>query len=88
MEDDARELAQSALQRGVIVTPGTTLSVDGTHTEWLRLPFLLPPDQLRLGLERLIDAWEDVVELREGRRDMVKVRAMSEADRERNGNWS
>jgi DNA-binding transcriptional MocR family regulator len=55
---DARELAQEALQRGVIVTPDTTLSVDGTHANWLRLPFLLPPDRLQLGLERLIEAWE------------------------------
>jgi DNA-binding transcriptional MocR family regulator len=55
---DARDLAQEALQRGVIVTPGITLSVDGTHTAWLRIPFLLPPDRLRPGVERLIDAWE------------------------------
>jgi DNA-binding transcriptional MocR family regulator len=55
---DARELAQEALRSGVIVTPGTTLSVDGTHTAWLRLPFLLPPDRLRLGLGRLVGAWE------------------------------
>lgn len=57
-EGDARALAQEALQGGVIVTPGTTLSVDGTHTRWLRLPFLLPPDRLQLGAERLVDAWE------------------------------
>jgi DNA-binding transcriptional MocR family regulator len=55
---DARDLAQEALRRGVIVTPGITLSVDGTHTAWLRIPFLLPPDRLRPGAERLIDAWE------------------------------
>jgi hypothetical protein len=42
----------------VIVTPGITLSVDGTHTAWLRIPFLLPPDRLRPGVERLIGAWE------------------------------
>jgi DNA-binding transcriptional MocR family regulator len=57
-EGDARELAQEALHRGVIVTPGTTFSVDGTHTAWLRLPFLLPSDRLELGVERLIEAWE------------------------------
>ncbi len=55
---DARDLAQEALQRGVKVTPGTTLSVDGTHNDWLRLPFLMPMDRLQIGLERLIDAWE------------------------------
>ena len=55
---DARDLAQVALQGGVKVTPGTTLSVDGTHNDWLRLPFLLPMDRLQTGLERLIEAWE------------------------------
>jgi DNA-binding transcriptional MocR family regulator len=57
-EGDVRDLAQEALHGGVIVLPGTTLSVDGTHTTWLRLPFFLPPDRLQRGLERLIAAWE------------------------------
>jgi DNA-binding transcriptional MocR family regulator len=57
-DGDARDLAQEALHRGVIVTPGITLSVDGSHTGWLRIPFLLSPDRLQLGLERLIEAWE------------------------------
>jgi DNA-binding transcriptional MocR family regulator len=57
-EGDARDLAQEALHRGVIVTPGITLSVDGSHTGWLRIPFLLSPDRLQLGLARLIEAWE------------------------------
>ena len=64
-EGDARDLAQEALHRGVIVTPGITLSVDGTHTSWLRIPFLLPPDRLQPGLERLIEAWEHYSTYRE-----------------------
>ena len=55
---DARDLAQEALRAGVKVTPGTSLSVDGTHNDWLRLPFLLAPDPLQVGLERLLGAWE------------------------------
>lgn len=55
---DARDFAQEALHRGVIVTPGSTMSIDGTHTAWLRLPFLLPPDRLEAGITRLIDTWE------------------------------
>jgi DNA-binding transcriptional MocR family regulator len=55
---DARDLAQDALHGGVKVTPGTTLSVDGTHNDWLRLPFLLPLDRLQRGLERLFKAWD------------------------------
>ena len=57
-EGDIRELAQEALQEGVLVIPGTTLSVDGTHTAFLRLPFFLTPDLLQSGLERLTAAWE------------------------------
>ncbi len=58
---DARDLAQEALHCGVKVTPGTTLSVDRTHNDWLRLPFLLSPDRLQIGVERLIEAWERYV---------------------------
>jgi DNA-binding transcriptional MocR family regulator len=57
-EGDARELAQEALHGGVMMLPGTTLSVDGTHTTWLRLPIFLPPDRLQRGMERLSSAWE------------------------------
>jgi DNA-binding transcriptional MocR family regulator len=55
---DARDLAQEALHCGVKVTPGSTLSVDGTHNAWLRLPFFLPTDRLQIGLDRLIEAWQ------------------------------
>ena len=57
-EGDVRDLAQVALHEGVIILPGTTLSVDGTHTSWIRLPIFLPPDRLQRGLERLFTAWE------------------------------
>jgi DNA-binding transcriptional MocR family regulator len=57
-EGDVRDLAQEALHGGVIVLPGTMLSVDGTHTSWLRLPIFLPPDRMQRGLERLFAAWE------------------------------
>ncbi len=55
---DARDLAQEAMHLGVKITPGTTLSVDESHSAWLRLPFLLPPDRLQIGIQRLIRAWE------------------------------
>lgn len=55
---DARDLAQASVHYGVKVTPGSTLSVDGTHNTWLRVPFLLPAEQLKLGVGRLIRAWE------------------------------
>lgn len=55
---DSRELAQEALRHGVMITPGTNLSVDGSHSGWLRLPFLLPDDQLEMGMNRLLGAWK------------------------------
>lgn len=56
---DVREFAQAALRRGVIVTPGTALSIDDSHADRLRLPFLLPPEQLTAGVRRLAIAWKD-----------------------------
>jgi DNA-binding transcriptional MocR family regulator len=55
---DTRDLAQAALRAGLIITPGTTLSVDGEHTNYLRLPFLLPPARLQAGIERLLEVWK------------------------------
>src|SRR5262249_33173123 len=55
---DTRELAQEALRYNMKITPGTNLSVDETHTDWLRLPFLLPPNELRDGVLRLIQMEE------------------------------
>jgi DNA-binding transcriptional MocR family regulator len=55
---DTRDLAQEALRYNIKITPGTILSVDGSHTDWLRLPFLLPPPELQEGVHRLIDIWE------------------------------
>lgn len=54
---DARAFAQVALRHGVLLTPGTVLSADDAHADRVRLPFLLPPEQLTLGVRRLADAW-------------------------------
>lgn len=55
---DASEFAQIALRLAVIVTPGTVMSVDDSHPQYLRLPFLLAPDVLEKGIQRLAEAWE------------------------------
>jgi DNA-binding transcriptional MocR family regulator len=55
---DTRELAQEALRCNIKITPGTILSVDGSHADWLRLPFLLPPLELQEGVRRLVAIWE------------------------------
>lgn len=54
---DARAFAQVALRHGVLLTPGTVLSTDDAHTDRVRLPFLLPPEQLSLGVRQLANAW-------------------------------
>ncbi len=54
---DASEFAQIALRFAVVVTPGTVMSVDDSHHQYLRLPFLLAPDVLGKGVQRLAQAW-------------------------------
>ena len=55
---DASEFAQIALRFAVVVTPGTVMSVDDSHHQYLRLPFLLAPDVLAKGIQRLAQAWD------------------------------
>lgn len=54
---DASEFAQIALRFAVVITPGTVMSVDDSHAQYLRLPFLLAPDVLEKGIQRLAEAW-------------------------------
>jgi len=56
---DARELAQVALRRGVLILPGSTMSAAGLCTRYVRVPFLAEPDALRDGIERLAAAWRE-----------------------------
>jgi DNA-binding transcriptional MocR family regulator len=55
---DAQEFAQLALRYGVLLTPGASMSVDGSHTSYLRLPFYVEPAVLQRGVYRLAAAWE------------------------------
>jgi DNA-binding transcriptional MocR family regulator len=50
---DATRLAAAAAREGIAITPGTAFSVDGTFEHHIRLPFTLPPDDLRGAIERL-----------------------------------
>ncbi len=70
---DAREYAQMALRYGTIVVPGTTVSVDGSHTDYLRLPFLLGNNILQEGVARLADAWAAFTGLAGRERHMMSV---------------
>ncbi len=54
-EPVATRLAGVAATRGVAVTPGPAFSVDGTFEQHIRLPFTLPPDDLRVSVARLAE---------------------------------
>ena len=54
----ATELARLAPAAGVAIVPGPRFGPDGTMESYLRLPFTMPPDALRVAVHRLagIDA--------------------------------
>jgi DNA-binding transcriptional MocR family regulator len=47
-------------RRGVIVSPGPVFAVDGGLDVFVRVPYSRPPDELRLAVERLAEAWSVV----------------------------
>jgi DNA-binding transcriptional MocR family regulator len=58
---DARQFAHLAARFGVAVTPGPLFSADDSCIEYLRIPFLLPDELIREGVQRLASAWRDFV---------------------------
>jgi DNA-binding transcriptional MocR family regulator len=54
---DGRDFAQFALISGVALSSGDTLTIDGSHTDYVRIPFVYPPKVIREGCRRLEDAW-------------------------------
>jgi len=59
-QTDTQMLVQTALRHGVTIAPGNRFSVDESHGEFLRLPFLLHRESLAVGVERLIAAWREL----------------------------
>lgn len=53
-------VADAAYQRGVRVVPGPAFGADGLLDSYLRLPFVLPPADLREGVARMAAAYRDV----------------------------
>ena len=53
-------LADRARQHGVRITPGPRFTVHGTHDRWVRIPFVLPPEQLEDAVRRLALAATDL----------------------------
>jgi DNA-binding transcriptional MocR family regulator len=56
---DAREFAQAALRRGVVIVPGPIMSAAEQHARFVRLPFLSEEATLRTGVRRLAAAWRE-----------------------------
>ena len=55
---DANRLAQIANRHGVRIMPGSTLSVDGSHADHVRLSLTPDVETLAVGLRRLAEAWK------------------------------
>jgi DNA-binding transcriptional MocR family regulator len=54
---DGTSFAQAALRQRVAVLPGGGLDASGQSQDYLRLPFIAPPDDLTEGVRRLAEAW-------------------------------
>jgi DNA-binding transcriptional MocR family regulator len=55
---DARLFSQVAQRHSVLVATGDLFSIDESHPEYLRIPFLLETQQLEQGVEGLVEAWK------------------------------
>ncbi|MCW2940025.1 MAG: transcriptional regulator, GntR family with aminotransferase domain [Actinomycetia bacterium] len=56
----AAPLAEAGIRHGVRTVPGPAFGADGMLDDYLRLPYVLPPDVLREAVERLAAAARDV----------------------------
>ncbi|MFG2089998.1 MULTISPECIES: PLP-dependent aminotransferase family protein [unclassified Spirillospora] len=63
----ASALAEAAERLGVRVVAGPVFGVDGVLEDYVRLPYVLPPDTLRLAVERLAQAYREAESAPAGR---------------------
>ncbi|QFG26757.1 PLP-dependent aminotransferase family protein [Actinomadura sp. WMMB 499] len=56
----ASQLAEAAERNGVRVVPGPVFAADGLLEDYVRLPYVLPPDALRTAVDRLAAAYRRV----------------------------
>ncbi len=56
----ATALAETAERLGVRVVAGPVFGADGVLEDYVRLPYVLPPDTLRTAAERLALAYREV----------------------------
>lgn len=58
----AVELVTEGERQGVVISPGPVFAVDGGLDSFVRIPYSRPPDELRLAVDRLAEAWAVVAE--------------------------
>lgn len=56
-EGSATEFAQLAMRYGVAMIPGPFFDPQALHDSSVRLPYVLPPEVIEKGVERLAEAW-------------------------------
>jgi DNA-binding transcriptional MocR family regulator len=54
---DATTFAPFAARAGVRILPGSSMTVDGSCSEYLRLPFTISPEIIEASVKRLASAW-------------------------------
>ncbi len=57
--EGASEFSQLALRHGVMVLPGSVFSAREAYDDHLRIPFVIEPPALRMGIDRLASAWNE-----------------------------
>jgi len=57
--EGASQFSQVALRHGVMILSGSSFSVRGAYDDHLRIPFVIEPPALRMGIERLAAAWTE-----------------------------
>ena len=72
-QGEASAFAQVALRYGVVIVPGTTMSLDNSHPDYLRLPFSLDAATLTEGIKRLVAAWHAYLPLLETKSRAVRI---------------
>lgn len=55
-------LVMEARTRGVLLTAGPRFSIEGGHDRHLRVPFTVPPEELRRAVDAISDAWRAVTD--------------------------
>jgi DNA-binding transcriptional MocR family regulator len=63
---DTTSFAQFAARAGVRILPGSSMTVDGSCEEYLRLPFTVSPEIVETGIVRLATAWRRYEHMRLG----------------------